>query len=157
MARGGHAHSGPAPVEGSRTSDRKGYVLTALPPAGFDGNVPDLLGFMPDATARHLAIWTQLWVTPQACAWSAESWRWPVVADLVKWMVRSDAEDAPASTATSVRQLRDDLGLSTAGLRQNGWKIAVPEPVQPEAAGPDDEDEDDPRNRLTVVPDAEAG
>jgi hypothetical protein len=136
MARGGHAHSGPPPVEGSRTSERKGYSLTALPSEGFDGDVPDLSVYLPAATARHLAIWAELWTTPQACAWSSEPWRLPVVADLVKWMVRSDAEDAPASTATSVRQLRDDLGLSSAGLRQNGWKIAEPKPVEAAADGP---------------------
>ena len=126
MARGGHAHSGPPPVEGSRTSERKGYSLTALPPAGYDGDVPALKDFLPDATARHLAIWAREWTTPQACAWSQESWRWPTIASLVMWVVRSEADDAAASIATNVRQLRDDLGLSRAGLAHNGWKIAEP-------------------------------
>lgn len=125
MARGGHARSGPLPVEGSRTSDRKGYSLTALPAEGFAGDVPELDDFLLAATPRHSEIWAQLWTTPQACAWSLESWRWPVVADLVKWSVRGDADDAASSIATSVRQLRDDLGLSAAGLRANGWKIAA--------------------------------
>jgi len=136
MAKGGHAHSGPPPVEGSRTSERKGYTLTALPPAGFDGVAPGLTAYLPGATDRHEAIWAELWRTPQACAWSLEAWRWPVVADLVKWIVRSDAADAPASIATNVRQLRDDCGLSAAGLRQNGWKIAEPKKVETPAEQP---------------------
>lgn len=133
MASGGaRSRSGPQPVEGSRTSERKGLVFSALPLEGFSGEVPDLLVFLPEVTDRHSAIWAQLWSTPQACAWAVESWRWPIVADLVKWMVRSDDADSPASIATTVRQLRDDLGLSAAGLKMNGWKVA--EPVKAEAA-----------------------
>lgn len=131
MSRGGARNrSGPQPVEGSRTSDRKGFVLSALPPAGFDGAAPDLSDFLLVTTERHLTIWAQLWTTPQACAWSDESWRWPIVADLVKWMARSDDDESPASIATTIRQLRDDLGLSAAGLKANGWKIAESKPVE---------------------------
>lgn len=126
MPSGGHARSGPPPVEGSRTSERRGYSLTALPPAGYDGAVPELAEFLPSHTARHLAIWAQLWTTPQACAWSLEPWRWPTVASLVMWVVRSEDSDAAASIGSNVRQLRDDLGLSRAGLAHNGWKIAEP-------------------------------
>lgn len=122
MARGGHARSGPQPTEGSRNSDRKGFSLSALPPEGYAGDVPDLLTFLPDATQRHLDIWAQLWTTPQACAWSEQPYRWPVVADLVMWMVRAQAEDASAAMGTVVRQLRDDCGLSLDGKTQ-GWKI----------------------------------
>lgn len=135
MTRGGARNrSGPQPVEGSRTSERKGFSLTALPPAGYDGAVPDLTQFLLLATERHEHVWAQLWTTPQACAWALESWRWPIIADLVKWMVRSDADDASVSIATAIRQLRDDLGLSKAGLTANGWKIADPSPVE---AAPD--------------------
>jgi len=126
MPSGGHAHSGPPPTEGSRTSERKGYSLSALPPSGYADEVPDLLAFLPDATSRHSTIWAQLWTTPQACAWSLESWRWPTVASLVMWIARSEDADAAASIASNVRQLRDDLGLSRAGLAHNGWKIAEP-------------------------------
>lgn len=125
MARGGaRTRSGPQPTEGSRTSDRKGYVLTALPTAGYDGAAPNLKDYLPNATLRHEAIWTELWQTPQACAWSEERYRWPVVADLVKWMVRSEADDAPVGTATNVKQLREECGIGATGLKLNGWKIA---------------------------------
>lgn len=127
MPKGGHAHSGPQKDPNSRTSERSGYTLTALPNEGFRGDPPTLSDYLLEATERHELVWSELWLTPQACAWSQERWRWPIVADLVKWMVRSDMPDAPASIATSIRQLRDDCGLSKAGLAANAWAIA---PIQ---------------------------
>ena len=139
MASGGARNrSGPQADPNSGRSDRRGFKLTALPSEGYSGKVPELADFMPDATPRHEQVWAQLWTTPQACAWSMESWRWPVVADLVKWLVRSEPAEAPASLATAVRQLRDDVGLSKAGLTQQGWAIAVDE-VAAKAAGKSDE------------------
>lgn len=157
MSRGGaRSRSGPQKQEGSRTSERAGYVLTALPPAGYDGEVPDLGLYLPGATDRHRAVWAEHWTFPQACAWSEDHTRWPEVADLVKWIVRSEADDAPVGTATNVKQLRESVGIGPVGLKLNGWKIADLDPAPASAPEPD-EDEDDPRNRLTVVPDAEAG
>lgn len=126
MPKGGHAHSGPPPVEGSRTSDRRGHSLRALPREGYKGEVPELTELLEDATLRHERIWADLWRSPQACAWSQEPWCWQTVADLVMWIVRSHAEGAAASTAANVRQLRDDCGLTAAGMARNGWKIAEP-------------------------------
>lgn len=138
MASGGSRNrSGPPADPSSGRSDRRGFKLTALPSEGYRGAVPPISDFLPAATPRHEAVWAQLWTTPQACAWSMESWRWPVVADLVKYTVRSEPADAPASLGTVVRQLRDDCGLSKAGLVQNGWAIAVDE-VAAKAAEKDD-------------------
>lgn len=127
MPKGGHARSGPSKDPNSRTSERAGYTLTALPAAGYPGPVPDLSDYMPTATDRHQSIWDELWKMPQAAAWSMQPWRWAQVADLVKYQVRDDADDAPAALATSIRRLRDDLGLTHAGLAANGWAIAVDE------------------------------
>lgn len=141
MARGGHAHSGPAKDPNSRTSERAGYTLTALPNEGYRGPAPDLGDYMPGVTERHEQVWAELWTSPQACAWSQERWRWPVVADLVKWMVRSEDPEAPATMATSIRQLRDDCGLSKAGLAANGWAIAPVQIGDPTATNPTEGDE----------------
>ena len=54
-----------------------------------------------------------------------ESWRWLNIADLVRLQVRGEAHDAPVNIATVTRQLRADLGLTPAGLKENGWAIAV--------------------------------
>lgn len=136
MPKGGHAHSGPAKDPRSRTSERAGFTLTALPSGGYSGVIPDLSDYLAEVTDRHEQIWAELWTTPQACAWSMESWRWPVVADLVMFRVRADDPESPVGLATSIRQLRDDLGLSKAGLAANGWAIA-PVDIQPAEPAPE--------------------
>lgn len=129
MTRGGaRSHSGPAPVEGSRNSDRKGFTLTALPPVGYDGEAPDFP--LPAPSARELQVWAQAWVTPQACAWSSEPWRWRSVAMWVRWSVRMEADDASAALGNVVMRYADDIGMTAAGLKLNGWKIAEAKPVE---------------------------
>ena len=126
MSRGGARNrSGPAPDPNSGRSDRRGLKLTALPGAGYHGEVPEFS--LPAASARELEVWSALWTTPQACAWSTQPWRWPALADLVRLQVRGEAHDAPVNIATVVRQLRADHGLTTAGLKENGWAIAADE------------------------------
>ena len=153
MARGGARNrSGPAPDPNSGRSERRGYKLTALPSEGYRGVVPDFP--LPDMTDREADVWESLWRTPQACAWSMQSWRWLNVADLVRLQVRGEAHDAPVNIATVVRQLRADLGLTPAGLKENGWAIAVDE-VAARADAKADEAAATPRNssrdRLSVV------
>jgi hypothetical protein len=126
MASGGARNrSGPQADPNSGRSDRRGYKLDALPSEGYKGAVPDFP--LPDSIDRELEIWAELWATPQACAWSVQSWRWLNVADLVRLQVRAEARDAPVNIATVVRQLRADLGLTPAGLKENGWAIAADE------------------------------
>lgn len=129
MTRGGSRNrSGPQPVEGSRTSERKGFSLTALPPAGFDGEAPDFP--LPDALSRELEVWAEAWATPQACAWIDEPWRWRTVAMWVRWSVRMEADDASAALGNVVVRFADQIGLTPAGLKENGWKIAEPKAVE---------------------------
>ena len=128
MTRGGARNrSGPAPQEGSGRSDRRGYSLAALPAEGFAGPVPDFP--LPDPSDRELVVWEQAWRTPQACAWSmpSESWRTRTVALWVRTTVRCEAEDAPASLLGQVHRFADQIGMTTAGLAEMGWKIAVDE------------------------------
>lgn len=126
MASGGARNrSGPQPIEGSRDSDRKGFSLTALPPTGFDGAAPEFP--LPLASDRELAMWAQVWTTPQACAWSSESWRWHVVAMYVRTFVLAEDTEAPnASLLGQIHRFGDQIGLTPAGLKENGWKIAEP-------------------------------
>lgn len=130
MSRGGARNrSGPPPVEGSRNSDRKGLVLTALPPTGFDGEAPAFP--LPMASTREVEFWAQAWTTPQACAWSLEPWRWPVVAMYVRTFVLAESVDEPnAALLGQVHRFGDQIGLTPAGLKENGWKIAEPPPVE---------------------------
>jgi hypothetical protein len=72
-------------------------------------------------------VWAKLWKTPQAAAWAGESWRWPTVGQYVRWSVRMEAADAPASLGAVVMRLADQIGMTPAGLRENGWQVAKDE------------------------------
>lgn len=135
MARGGARNrSGPKPDENSARSDARGYKLDALPAAGYDGPVP---GFpLPEATDRELEVWAQAWRTPQACAWSqpSERWRHRTVALWVRLSVRCESPDASAAYLAQLHRFADQIGMTTAGLAEMGWKIAadaVPTPTGP--------------------------
>lgn len=126
MPKGGARNrSGPGHDPKSLRSAERGISLTALPSEGHQGDIPEFP--LPGATTRELEVWESLWRTPQAAAWAVQSWRWLNVADLVRLQVRGEAHDAPVNIATVVRQLRADLGLTPAGLKENGWAIATDE------------------------------
>lgn len=151
MPKGGaRTRSGPQADLSSLRSAQRGLSLTALPSEGYQETAPALEDFLTEPTARQVALWSQLWRTPQACAWAKQAWRWPIVADLVMYRARADADDAPASLATAVRQLRDDLGLSEAGLKANGWAIAEDETAE-RRPGRQPAKKPSARDRLKVV------
>jgi hypothetical protein len=141
MPKGGHARSGPPRDPKSRTSERRGFTETTLPALGFDGNVPPLSDYLPEPTARHEAIWAQLWATPQACMWDRDRWLVPIVADLVRCQVRAEDPEAPAAWETPVQQRRTELGLTPSGLRFLGWAIAKDELAEKRADPPIEGDE----------------
>lgn len=156
MTSGGHGRSGPAPDPTSGRSDRRGYKLTALPAAGFDGEVPDFP--LPAAAAsdaigaRELEIWDLHWRTPQACAWFLEPWRWETVAEFcrIKAIVEI-APDASAALVDKLRMYRDQIGMTPAGLRENGWAIAHDEVGERRDGKPVAEKPKSSRDRMKVV------
>lgn len=128
MPRGGARNrSGPRADPDSERSDRRGYTLTALPAEGYDGPVPDFP--LPDASDRELAVWGQAWRTPQACAWSMPSERWRIrtVAMWTRLSVRCEDRDAGAAHLAQLHRFADQIGMTTAGLAEMGWKVAVDE------------------------------
>lgn len=125
MSRGGaRTRSGPAPDPTSGRSDRRKLdkKLRTLPATGFNGKPPEWP--MPKGTPRERSLWKKIWTYPQATAWIDESWRWLTIGHYVRWVVKSEAVDASPSTMTQVLRLADSIGLSPAGLRENGWVIA---------------------------------
>ena len=176
MPRGGARNrSGPQPDENSGRSDRIGYSLTALPAQGYDGPVPAFP--LPrrdvfrkewndagnsvqvfDSTEtnrvaeREADLWAWLWRTPQACAWSmpSEAWRLQTIGLYVRTFVICESGDATAADKGSLHRFADQIGMTTAGLREMGWKVAVDEvakraaekPAAPRASS---------RDRLKVV------
>lgn len=158
MARGGARNrSGPRPDEKSGRSDRRGVVFTALPVEGYDGAPPEFP--LPLATDRELMVWAEAWRTPQAAAWSVHPWRWRSVAMWVRWSVRMEAEDASAALGNVVIRYADQIGLTPAGMKENGWKIAEDDLAAKRQKQDDipDEDAEDVRSRFTVVADGAGG
>lgn len=141
MASGGaRSRSGPAPDPTSGGSVRRDFKLTALPSEGYQGEVPKfplqpIVLFMEyfegsgrDRTKvrehddgatesfreREAAVWAEAWSTPQACAWSMTSWRWPIVAEYCR--LKTVVEFDPSASAALVGQLhryRDQIGVKS--------------------------------------------
>ena len=86
---------------------------------------------MPEATGRELELWELLWRTPQASAWAGQSWRWQEIGQFVRLSVRLEDPQAPAGLYAQYRGIRTELGLSPAGLRENGWQIAAEASAEP--------------------------
>lgn len=131
MSRGGARNrSGPQPDPMSGRSDRRGLQFLALDPGGFRGDPPEWP--LADSVAAdliagaELANWRSVWMTPQAIAWHGEPWRWPIVAEYCR--IKAIVEVNPGASAALVAQLhryRDQIGLTPAGLRENGWQITA--------------------------------
>lgn len=129
MGRGGaRIRSGPPADPLSARSEKRKYLLEALPVEGYGGVVPDFPIEPTESeaqTLREWELWEDAWRTPQACAWSMEPWRHRIIAQYCR--VAAVVELNPGSSAALVAQVhrfRDQLGLTPGGLRENGWKIA---------------------------------
>lgn len=128
MPRGGARNrSGPPADPNSGRSDQRGYTLTALPAEGYSGPVPDFP--LPAPSGRELEVWEQAWRTPQACAWSlpSEAWRIPTVALWVRVKVRCEDPEAGAALLGQLHRFADQIGMTTAGLAEMGWRVATDE------------------------------
>lgn len=183
MAKGGARNrSGPKADPKSGRSDRRGYVLTALPAEGYDGPTPDFPLPRRDVFTkewneagkqvqiydaaetkrveeRERELWAWLWSTPQACAWSmpSEAWRLHTIALYVRTFVVCESGEATAADKNSLHRFADQIGMTTAGLAEMGWAVAKDEvgakAAQRDAEPADDGEEEAPR-RLSAVPDA---
>lgn len=59
--------------------------------------------------------------------WNVERWRMLAVGLYCRWLVRSEDLEATAATLAQVHRLADQIGLSPAGMKENGWRLAVDE------------------------------
>lgn len=153
MTRGGARNrSGPKADPTSGRSDRRGYKLTALPAQGYDGPMPDWP--LSEASERELDVWADLWRTPQACAWSmpSESWRIRSVAMYCRTLVRCEEPDAGAALLGQLHRFADQVGMTTAGLAEMGWSVAVDEVGERRSEQPAEKPKPtSSRNRLKAV------
>lgn len=149
MARGGARNrSGPPPDPHSLKSDKLGRKFTNLPADGYDGEPPAFP--LPSPSQREQDLWGWAWTTPQAAAWAREEWRWDAVALWVRYRVRMEQDEASAALANVVVRYADQIGLTPAGLKDNGWVVGgdVADEGKPEGAQPGSSQA---RTRLKVV------
>lgn len=154
MPRGGARNrSGPAADPNSARSEARGLgSARSLSVEGYKGQVPPFpLPFRadPDHIAREAEAWVEAWRSPQAIAWAEEPWRWPIVAEYVRLKVTAESS-SNAPLFGQLHRYRDQLGLTPAGLRENGWQIVTTKDTG-QAAGPARRPSSS-RGRLHVVP-----
>lgn len=151
---GGRSRSGPPPdpdaLRRDRTTDAAGW--TVLPAAGRPGRVPTW-PLQPAATQRERKVWTTLWKSPQAVEWDRLDQQL-LVGLYVRRLVEAESPGAAVTLTTVVRQLADGLGLTTAGMRANRWRIGDPVPAPGEDAQGDGPAVAPSRARLRVVDDS---
>lgn len=148
---GARNRSGPPADPTSGRSDRRNYTLTSLP-ASYAGPIPEFP--LADPSDREIALWNQKWSGPHGAAWAleSESWRTWDVALWVRTAVRCEDPEAPAALIGNLHRLGDRVGLSTAGLTEMGWKVAVDELAKKAATTPAAAKPKSSRSRLKSVP-----
>lgn len=152
MASGGARNrSGPQADPRSARSDARGLQFLRLPAEGYAGEVPPFplpprrvmrwvvegkarwqeLDIEATATVadRESALWDWAWRTPQAVAWSrpSEMWRLYAIAMWVRTYVLCESSEATAADRGSLHRFADQIGLTPAGLRENGWAVSTDE------------------------------
>lgn len=170
---GSRNRSGPQADPNSLRSAERKIVLNALPSEGYQGPAPAFpLGrrnvyrwesnegvryqavdkeASDEVAEREADMWVWAWSTPQACAWALESWRWPIIAMWVRTFVVCESSEATAADKGSLHRFADQVGLTPAGLRENGWAIARDEISAKAAEKKTGAARISARSRMTVV------
>lgn len=139
MSSGGaRARSGPAPDRNSVRNGRAGADWVRLSASGRKGTPPPFA--LPRPNRRELAVWAELWATPQALMWEAAGQE-REVANFVRTQVEAEKRGAPSALRTLVLRMEEHLGLSQPGLARNRWTIVedatlAAEPTTGEGSGP---------------------
>lgn len=124
---GARARSGPAPDPLSKRSMDRGWINL---PESFDGEVP---GWPFEPNQFELDMWRDIWTRPQAYMWSKLGLQ-DQVAAYVRAYLESVQPEAKSTLKTAVLRMETELGISIAGMRQNGWRVALDvEPLVPSA------------------------
>ncbi|AON97367.1 terminase small subunit [Gordonia phage Nyceirae] len=144
---GARNRSGPKPQMHSARSDLRDVRALKLPVAGYAGDFPPLSDLLTETTEREGIVWADLWRTPQAAQWARERWRWRSVAMYVRWVVRSEDKEATAATINAAQRLADQIGLTPAGLKENGWLIVADDST----SNPDQQEKQTTAKRKTAA------
>jgi hypothetical protein len=83
----------------------------------------------------ELDLWAELWSKPQGAAWASLGLKFQVAA-YVRAFLESVKADAVSGLKTAVLRMETELGLSIAGMRQNGWRISDGTAAAPAQSAP---------------------
>lgn len=119
-AGGARNRSGPSKNLSSARSS--GLEFTQLPAEGYDGEIPEFP--LKGLSEREGEVWAGLWRSPQAAAWAVEPWRWPIVAMYTRLFVRVEDPESSAGITAQLHRFADQIGMTPAGLKENGWVLA---------------------------------
>jgi hypothetical protein len=119
----------------SGASARKGLSFRTLDAEGFKGDPPEFP--LPEVTAREAEIWAEVWRTPQAIAWRSESWRWRIVGMYVRISALCESPEVTGALVMQLHRYGDQIGMTPAGLKENGWAIGATE-AEAEGGKPED-------------------
>ncbi|WP_308257057.1 hypothetical protein [Rhodococcus sp. DMU2021] len=124
-----------------------------LPSEGYSGKAPEWP--FPKGSTRERAVWKKAWTYPQAAQWIKEPWRWETIAMWVRWKVRAESGEASAADASVLHRFADQIGMTPAGLKENGWQIAADEVAAVKATKTSKQEATElstPKRRLRAVP-----
>ena len=168
---GARNRSGPQSDPNSARSESRGLIFTALPREGHKGSPPkfplmrrvvktwmveDKSRYQviddhatEDVAEREAELWRWAWRTPQAAAWSqpGQEWRWHSVAMWVRTAVICESSEATAADKNSLHRFADQIGLTPAGLSENGWAIAKDEVGEKRSQKVEEDPESEPKER----------
>ena len=121
---GARSRSGPPPdpqaLRRNRPDDAATWVT--LPAEGRLGDTPEFPG---SPTDDELELWAELWTMPQAIEWDRLRLHREVALYCRSYVHAMTTADVKATDRTLVRQLADSLGLNTAGMARNRWRIGI--------------------------------
>jgi len=109
---------------------------------------------LTEATSRELVLWERWWRKPEALIWETDGSQ-DYVALTVRMFTEAEVEKASAENRKTVRMMMADLYLTRDAKARAGIRIVGE--VEDDAPSEPEEDEDDPRNRLSVVRDGTGG
>jgi hypothetical protein len=128
------AGRGPAPDPFSLRSDARRGEWINLPATGPDEAPPCPL---PDPNDREMEVWAELWARPQGHMWLELR-----LVDEVGMYTRLQCEAELAGgdrlARTLIPRYRESLGLSTAGLARQKWRLTTNQAAPPNVRAPRD-------------------
>jgi len=150
MASGGaRVRSGPPADPNALRRDRKDDAeWVTLPAEGRKGRTPKWP--LAELSAEEKALWARLWRKPQAVQWERLDLVLEVAA-YVRAYLESTSPGAAAGLKTAVLRQAAELGLSTVGMGQLRWKIAVDEVAQRRGEKPSGPKRPSMKSRLEAV------